>query len=244
MKITRRVAACVAVTGLLVLSAAFGLVVALGTIRTHYVFTAVPVRQPVIALTFDDGPHPEYTPRMLDDLEVRDVVATFFVVGEEAEKCPAVLERIVAAGHEVGNHTYTHDHVELLDGDAFVAEISACDAVISCVTGADCTWYRPPRGRLPLTQEWSVVGSGKRIAGWTQCLEASAYRDPLVLADALVPGDIVLVHDGRLDRSKSADMLPVFLDAAIERGFRFVTLSELDSMRVVRPTMSVMLGHP
>ncbi|MDZ4654968.1 MAG: polysaccharide deacetylase family protein [Coriobacteriia bacterium] len=240
MKITRRVA----VTGLLVLSAAFGLVVALGTIRAHYVFTAVPVRQPVIALTFDDGPHPEYTPRMLDELEARDVAATFFVVGEEAEKHPAVLERIVAAGHEVGNHTHTHGNVELISTDALAAEISACDAVISRATGMDCAWYRPPRGRLPLTQEWSVVSSSKRVAGWTRCLEASAYRDPLALADALEPGDIVLIHDGLLDRSKSADMLPVFLDAAIERGFRFVTLSELGSMRIMRPTMSFMPDLP
>lgn len=203
-----------------------------GLARVQHVVEKVPVEERVIALTFDDGPHPEYTSRMLDELESRGLSATFFVVGQEAEKHPAILKRIVAAGHEVGNHTYTHDFVELLDTDAFAAEVGRCDAVIASVTGDGAAWYRAPRGRLPFAQRWSVRRSGKRAVGWSRCLEAGEFRDPLALAAALEPGDIVLVHDGRLDRSSSVEMLPAFLDAAVERGFRFVTVSELDTMRV------------
>jgi len=241
VKSLRRTVARIAVIGVVIFPIASGVALALGTVRANYVFMSVPVRDPVIALTFDDGPDPEHTIPMLDDLKARGVAATFFVVGEEAEKHFDILERIVADGHEVGNHTYTHSHVEHLDAKAFAAEIDRCDATIMRATDA-VTWYRPPRGRLSLEQEWSIVGGGKRVAGWNRCLEASEFRDPFLLAAALEPGDIVLVHDGRLDRSKSVEMLPDFLDAALARGFVFVTLSELDSMRVPRLSTGVIPG--
>ncbi len=221
----------------------FGLTAALETVRARYVFGAVPVRQPVIALTFDDGPHPDHTVAMLDALESRGLSATFFVVGEEAEKHFDILERIVQDGHEVGNHTHTHPYVEELAAASLVHELALCDEVIARATGEPSAWYRAPRGQLSFVHEWSVVRSGKRIAGWTRCLESSQFRDPLLLAAALEPGDIVLVHDGRLDRTMSQEMLPAFLDAAQARGFEFVTLSELDAMRTPHITTSVLTGR-
>ena len=231
MKPFRTAVVRVSVTVAMLTVTVFSAYMALTFVRSHYVLRTVPVREPIIALTFDDGPHPEYTTRMLDQLDARDLHATFFVVGQEAERHGGIVRRIVASGHEVGNHTFSHPQVGELDRQAFAEEIAACDRIIEAATGVTPSWYRAPRGQLTFTQEWWVIGKGQRVAGWTRCLEAEAFRDPLRLAEALEPGDIVLVHDGRLDRSWSADALPVFLDAALERGFRFVTLSELHSMR-------------
>ena len=99
-----------------------------------------------IALTFDDGPSREYTAEILDILKEYGVKATFFVVGVNIEKSPDLLRRIVAEGHEIGNHTYSHPHLQKMDTATLAKELTRTDGLIQSITGLSPTLFRPPEG--------------------------------------------------------------------------------------------------
>jgi peptidoglycan/xylan/chitin deacetylase (PgdA/CDA1 family) len=192
-----------------------------------------------IALTFDDGPNPEQTPRLLELLARHDAHATFFLIGKWAEREPALIREIVAAGHAIGNHTYTHPTMPAHGAARIREELRRCrDAVeasgerFSTVDGA--ALMRPPYGRrrpgtlrtmreegyVPVT--WSITGydwrahtTAKRIT--RRCLRAS-------------DGDIILLHDGSntepaADRSRSLASAQAVLEHF--DGYRFLSVPEL-----------------
>ncbi len=156
--------------------------------------------KPAIALTFDDGPHPEHTPAMLDALARSGVRATFFVVGQEVEKYPEVARRIVAEGHGIGGHSYDHTVITSLDVAGLVDDLGHCRRVIRDATGLDTGLFRPPKGEVSLRSIRTVCRAGYTMVHWTRTY--SDYQQDGV--DALIrridahppiPGDVLLFHD-------------------------------------------------
>ncbi|MDN5294264.1 MAG: peptidoglycan-N-acetylglucosamine deacetylase [Eubacteriales bacterium] len=184
-----------------------------------------------IALTIDDGPDPRYTPVVLDILKENGVRATFFVVGKQVEDYPELARRIVAEGHELGNHTYTHPHVENLGASALREEVHRANLTIERVAGVKPVWFRPPRKKLTLAEKEAVAQEGLQVALWTVALEHKAYKSPPEMVEEVEkkvePGAIILLHDGRLDRSRTVAALPELIVRLKRKGYRFVTLSEL-----------------
>jgi peptidoglycan/xylan/chitin deacetylase (PgdA/CDA1 family) len=119
-----------------------------------------------IALTFDDGPHPEYTPRLLDVLKHYQQQATFFVLGTQALLYPEIIQRMVQEGHEVGNHTLTHSEPSQTSAKQFLEEISQTDQVLSEITGIVPRLVRPPQGKLTLGKMLGLWRQQKSIVLW------------------------------------------------------------------------------
>ena len=212
---------------------------------------SVPTTAPLVALTFDDGPHPRYTPRVLDALREARVTATFNVMGVQAQRHPALLAEVVAAGHEIGNHTHTHADLTTLDRARTMVELREAQDRLQQLVQLPVRLFRPPRGELTgfglraaaeLQLDvvmWSLdrgpggVGNPQRVA---RHLGASAQR-----------GDIVALHDGLghaglqpgsgeaklLARRRDVEMhaLPHALELLAAKGLRVVPVSTLLAAR-------------
>jgi len=157
-----------------------------------------------LALTFDDGPHPEVTPRLLDFLAARGARAAFFVIGANAERHPALMRRIADEGHTIGHHT--HDHLEVvgMDRDTLALQLDRARQAIFDASGVDTRLFRPPRGRLDLASLRKLVGLGYCVVHWSRTY--SDYRrdgvEALIGRIEMQPPqsrDIVLMHDNHLD---------------------------------------------
>jgi peptidoglycan-N-acetylglucosamine deacetylase len=194
----------------------------------------------VVALTFDDGPTRGVTGRVLDVLARERVPATFFVVGRAARREPALLRRMAREGHQVENHSDTHPHLNALVWPAALdGEIARADDAIAAATGRRPRWLRPPFGARSAAVLDAARRHGERVALWTAMLdETSPSAPPPALAERLVrqvgDGAIVVLHDGdqgRPDaggRAYEAQLVPRVIAALRARGYRFVTLDELD----------------
>jgi peptidoglycan-N-acetylglucosamine deacetylase len=190
----------------------------------------------LLALTFDDGPDPETTPRVLETLAARGARATFFVIGEKAERCPEIVEAIVRSGHTLGVHGYRHDRLYAFKGPGAVASDvrRACD-VVQRITGERPRWFRPPIGLVSPRTAVGARRAGVELVGWTvRGFDGVSRRDSgrvlRRVARHLEPGAIVMLHDAaeRADHvPASLEILPQILDAAAERGLALVTLDEL-----------------
>jgi len=189
-----------------------------------------------VALTFDDGPSPVTTPRVLEHLARADARATFFVLGEKAERHPDVLRAIVDAGHSVGIHGYAHDRLyAFLSPKAVADDIRrACD-VVEHGAGVRVRWFRPPVGQVsPRTSE-GAKRAGVEIVGWSvRGLDGLRRADPKRVLRrverGLVPGAIVLLHDAaeRDDYTPaSVEALPRILEVARLKGLRIVPLEAI-----------------
>jgi len=181
-----------------------------------------------IALTFDDGPHPDFTPQILDILWEQQVPATFFVVGEMAEKHPDLIRRAAADGHCLGNHTYHHVRLPGLPAGTVATEIKACGLALQDITGQAPHWFRPPGGGTNTRVGMVARALGYRVALW-DVLTADSGR-PLageiggrMLGEAH-PGAIILLHNCV---RQTVDVLPWVILALKQLGFRFVTLDDL-----------------
>jgi peptidoglycan/xylan/chitin deacetylase (PgdA/CDA1 family) len=153
-----------------------------------------------VALTFDDGPHPEHTPAMLDVLARAGARATFFVIGREVEKYPDVARRIVVEGHGIGGHSYDHTVITTLQPTALVDDLAHCRRVIREATGLDTGLFRPPKGEVSLRSIRTVCRAGYTLVHWTKTY--SDYRqdgvDALsrrIDAEPPIAGDVLLFHD-------------------------------------------------
>lgn len=178
-----------------------------------------------VALTFDDGPHPKYTPKLLDGLAERNVKVTFFVIGESAANYPEILKRMSDEGHIIGNHTYSHVQLSCISQEKAVTEITNTNNIIKEATGSLPKYIRPPYGSLPK--------SLKSETGLTPVLWNVDPRDWSVLNTNSVvnhvvknakDGSIILLHD-IFDTSVDAALL--IIDKLTQEGFEFVTIDEL-----------------
>jgi peptidoglycan/xylan/chitin deacetylase (PgdA/CDA1 family) len=155
-----------------------------------------------IYLTFDDGPHPEHTPRLLDALAEHGIRATFFVIGREAERHPAIVRRIVAEGHEIGNHTWSHAPPGSQSIAALVEEVRKTRSLLEQLTGRPITLYRPPHGKLSAAALISLWQLRQRVVLWTvdwkdYDFTCSTDLDGRVETWTPASGQIVLLHDNR-----------------------------------------------
>lgn len=196
-------------------------------------FTRVPVSGKYVALTFDDGPHPQNTPRLLDMLRARNIKATFYVIGRSVDLYPQVVRRTVAEGHEIGNHTYTHRLLSKL-GDAEVRqEMTRCRDSIARAAGVQPRTMRPPYGGL-LQRQRELIHSefGYPTILWSVDPLDWKRPGPSVVAsrilNATTPGGIVLAHDLH---SQTVDAMPATIDGLLRQGYRFVTVSQLLAMQ-------------
>ena len=199
---------------------------------------AVKTNAKVVALTFDDGPDPRWTPQVLSMLRDHDAHATFFLVGEHAQAHPDLVAQLLAGGNEIGNHTYDHPHLPSLS-DADIRDQIAHGEQAIIASGAPApTLFRPPIG---LTDE--RVADATRIAGlrtvfWRGCVEHYVNHQAIAagvqqMLDHVRPGDILLAHDGGIpDRSRTMKALPALLDGLTARGYRIVTVSALEGAAI------------
>lgn len=177
-----------------------------------------------IALTFDDGPHPEHTPRLLDALADVGARGTFFVVGERAEQHPDLIRRIVGEGHELGNHTWTHSEPSVTSTARFLDEVAQTRRLIQDLTGRDCRLTRPPKGSLTVGKALGLWRQQQTVALWN--IDPKDFVMPNQPAmsqwlDGYRPknGDIVLLHDNHSRAVVAVEQL------APNHNLRFVTLS-------------------
>lgn len=201
----------------------------LGTI-TH-----VATREPIVALTFDDGPHPEYTPRLLEILARYGAKATFFVVGETATKYPELLQKMAGAGHAIGNHSWGHRSFPALGRNERRQEMEACEALIAPYSQK---LFRPPYGNQIFASRFDAWRLGFRVIAWnvtgTDWRNDDAQAVFRRLADRLRPGSIILLHDALFDledqkfavRDATLGAVQLLLERYAQT-YRFVTVPEL-----------------
>lgn len=184
-----------------------------------------------IALTFDDGPHPRYTREILDILDEYGVKATFFFVGENVYYYPEAAREVAARGHEIGNHTYTHPSAVKTGEQALRDELRACEDMVKNVTGQTPKLFRPPQGswntrvyEIARERDYSVILWDIDTQDWaaTPADKISSY-----VIDSTKGGNIILMHDYHSKHCDTARALRMFLPVLLERGFEFVTVSEL-----------------
>ncbi|MCG6494173.1 polysaccharide deacetylase family protein [Kitasatospora sp. A2-31] len=191
---------------------------------------------PVVALTFDDGPHPEHTPRILDVLRRHEAPAAFFCIGLHALAYPGVVRRVAAEGHTLGNHTWSHAYLPDLGPIGLHRQLSfTAEAIAAATGGGPVPWLRPPYGgRSPEVLE-RVAESGLTTVLWDVETNDWARPGPEVVTERVLrqvrPGSVVLMHDGGGDRSRTAAALPAVITGLRERGYRLVALEELAAER-------------
>lgn len=189
-----------------------------------------------VALTFDDGPNPDTTPRILELLARADAHATFFVLGEKAERHPDLVRAVKEGGHSLGIHGYRHDRLYAFKSPSAVeADIGRTNAALERAAGVKAKWFRPPVGQVsPRTSE-GAKRAGVEIVAWSvRGLDGLRGADPARVAArverGLEPGSIVLLHDAaeRDDyEPASLDALPRILERIRARGLRTLPLEEL-----------------
>lgn len=180
-------------------------------------------------LTFDDGPRISHTPRLLDVLAANKAKASFFLLGEQVEKHPDIVRRMVAEGHQLGNHSYDHPHFTRIPVSSQMSQISRTEELLSAIDGKREHRFRPPSGHFPLSLLAHFAVNRSSIAYWSY--DSLDYQKmpaaQLVEVMRRLPpraGDIVLLHD---DTDATIDALEVLLPEWNESGFRMRALPEL-----------------
>ena len=192
-------------------------------------YTRVSTGRKVVAITFDDGPHPENTPRLLDMLKERRIKATFYVVGNMVKYSPQLIRRMIAEGHEIGNHTVTHGNLARMSDDALRKELQAAHDQIIAETGVTPRTMLPPGGAIKKSQKELMLREfGYPTILWSVDPEDWKRPGPAVVTSRLVngasPGGILLVHDLH---KPTVDAMPSTLDQLLAQGYEFVTVTEL-----------------
>jgi len=193
----------------------------------------VPMHEKVVALTLDDGPHPVFTPEVLQELDREHVKATFFMIGTQMEKYPEVVREVAARGHVIGNHTYTHPYDLGQESPAGIrAEIAKSERLTERLTGQRPRLFRPPRGRKEAVVLAIARKAGYRTVLWTVCADNEHAQTPAAMAqrvvDRLRPGSIILAHDGTIPaRARDVEAVVLIIRGAKAKGYRLVTLPEL-----------------
>ncbi|MGH9715435.1 MAG: glycosyltransferase [Candidatus Acidiferrales bacterium] len=212
-----------------------------------------------IALTFDDGPDPTWTPKILDILKDKGIVGTFFVIGEEANQYDSIVKREYALGDEIGNHTFTHPDFEAITKSDLQIQLNLTEMLIESSLGVKTTLFRPPYGvdvepetaseihMLPVPQNMGYLIIGGRVDphDWGEL-----NGGPPPSTDAIVKrvvdqveahdGNIILLHDGGGNRSHTVAALPQIIDQLRGKGYQFVSVSQLlgESRAQVMPPLT------
>ncbi|MDH4275400.1 MAG: polysaccharide deacetylase family protein [Gammaproteobacteria bacterium] len=179
-----------------------------------------------IGLTFDDGPDPEFTPKVLDALSGLGIKATFYFIGEKIQRYPDLVREVVLRGHAVGGHSFQHKELTQMSQGELLVDLQKTAALLESASGTVCKSFRPPRGRF----NWTTLSVSRR-AGFVMVHWSVTYSDYLrdgldALRARLTQrpprgGDVVLLHD---NNPYTIAFLPDFVRAARAKGLEFVTL--------------------
>lgn len=199
------------------------------------VLTHLPGTEPVVSLTFDDGPNPRATPRILDVLQREKVAATFFVLGKHAERWPQLVRRMADEGHQLANHGYWHRKLHRRTPGYVRDDLTRGTEQVERATGVRPRHFRAPHGfRSPWVTP-IAHSLGQRTVGWSLGVWDSARPGADEIARRAIrglhAGSILLLHDGDGydpdgDRMQTAEALPAIIDGLRARGFRFATLPD------------------
>lgn len=195
-----------------------------------------PRAAPRVALSFDDGPHPEFTPRIAEALAKGNAQATFFCIGELAEKHPEIARALIAAGHELGNHTWSHNtRGHMFSTSALTDDLQRCQRLLATF-GATPRWYRPAVGIRNPPVHAAAKALGLEVVMWSGAARDGAWAFDETRARRLArraqAGDILVLHDGLRGtssavREMTVKWLPTLLEALRDRGLQPVTVSAL-----------------
>ena len=182
-----------------------------------------PILERKISLTFDDGPVPGITDWVLEELENRSMKATFFMVGDNVRKHPALAQTVVESGHQLGNHTYYHLSGWKVSTQTYLDDVASCDAILADTVGEIPRFFRPPYGWMSPGQA-KGLGPAKKIVMWNLL---SYDFDPDLSSEILIractskttPGTIVVFHDQQKTKEQLRKVLPEYLDFLVGEGY-------------------------
>lgn len=198
------------------------------------VFSKGNINQKIIALSFDDGPHPKYTVEILDILKEYNIKATFFVLGIHAEKYPEIIKRQVEEGHEIGNHSYSHIDMRKATKKQIRDEFEKTQEIIYSIANIKPKLFRPPYGNYNKDVLKIISSDDVQVVLWTFYQDSKDWSNPGV--DTIVNttlskiqnGDIILFHDYVYkEESHTVEALKIIIPKLLEKGYKFVTISEL-----------------
>jgi cellulose synthase/poly-beta-1,6-N-acetylglucosamine synthase-like glycosyltransferase/spore germination protein YaaH/peptidoglycan/xylan/chitin deacetylase (PgdA/CDA1 family) len=208
---------------------------------TPYVVDAYGAPGKRVVLSFDDGPDPEWTPKVLDVLKQYNVHGIFFTIGLEAEKYPGLLKRIYREGNEIGNHTFTHPDISSISPELVRVELNLTERLLAAKLGIKPALFRPPYSvdqepdtadevrPLELTQSMGYTTVGDKIDpdDWHDNPRPSPEQITQSVMDQLSHGSIILLHDGGGNRANTVKALPMIIEGLHARGYQIVSVHEL-----------------
>lgn len=212
-------------------------------------YSQVSITQPVLAMTFDDGPHPTLTPKLLDILKERNIKCTFFVIGKNAKAYPKIIQRMLAEGHEIANHTWTHCSLTSRSDAQIRSELQQSEDALVAAANYRPHLIRPPYGAINTRiKQLMFTEFGYPTVMWS--VDPQDWRRPgsSVVTSRLVngahPGAIMLSHD---IHAPTIQAMPSMFDQLLAKGYQFVTVSQLMNMEkanmpvgvVIRPALPV-----
>jgi peptidoglycan-N-acetylglucosamine deacetylase len=192
----------------------------------------VPTSKKAVAITFDDGPNPTYTPQVLEIFSKAEGKATFFMIGEQMINNPEVVKQVAALGHEIGNHTFTHPRLSLLSAAECLEEIEQTERLIEELAGRKPVVFRPPYLDYHQDTVSLLQPKGYPMIGALN-LEARDWEQPGVehilekSRDAVKNGSILIFHDGYGDRLQTIEAVRMLVSELTSQGYQLVTVSEL-----------------
>jgi len=200
-----------------------------------YSHNRIATNKKVIALTFDDGPHPEITPKILDILKKNSVKATFFVVGQNATKYPKILSEAFEQGHQIANHSNRHSYSIIKSPRSVLKDINEANEFIYKIIKEYPRFYRPPYGFRTLWGARAISKAGYKIITWDNMTYdywgLKANKLTLNILKRSKPGGVIVLHDGiegmSSGNSSVIDALPAIIKQLKINGYKFVKLNEL-----------------
>jgi peptidoglycan-N-acetylglucosamine deacetylase len=205
--------------------------------RTYQLFSRpiahVTTSDSIVALTFDDGPTTARVDSLISILQSRNVHATFFLIGAELARAPEAGKALVAAGHELGNHTYSHDHMVFKTMRTYREQISRTDPLLRIAGSHDPIFFRPPYGYKLIGLPFVLWRTGRKTVTWD--IEPESFSQAAASADGIVrhvlsrvrPGSIILLHPWYSSGAAARTAVPVLIDSLRSRGYRITTVGEL-----------------
>ena len=192
----------------------------------------------LVAFTFDDGPHPEFTIKLLELFKEKGIKATFFVTGSNIEKHKQLIIRMIKEGHELGNHSYSHKNLIFKKKNMIREEIEKTDSFLRELGVKGEIHFRPPFGRLLFAASSVLVSLKKKVIMWNVPTKDYKENDPNVILNRIYkrikPGSIIVLHDSgieisgkKIDRQATIDAVKVLIDELPKMGYEFRTVSEL-----------------
>lgn len=199
--------------------------------ETGEVVWDINTKDKIVALTFDDGPHPKYTSMILDVLAKYEAKGTFFIIGQNAEKYPDVVSRTYNEGHELANHTYTHPFKVSIP--KLQEELQQTNEMITNITGYAPVLFRPVGGNYNEKMINTAVKNGYKVVMWSWHQDTQDWKEPGTskivqkVLGGTKPGDVILFHDGGGNRTQTIKALEEIIPTLKKQGYTFVTVSEL-----------------